>query len=126
MKTIIAGSRSITSLSIVNAAVAASGFTVSEVVSGGARGVDILGEQWAAIRGVPVRVFPALWRRAGGTAVRGAGFARNQQMADYADALIAVWDGESRGTADMIRRAKNKGLKVFIYEQRAAKAQKEN
>lgn len=119
MKTIIAGSRSITSLSVVNAAVTASGFAVSEVVSGRARGVDILGEQWAAVRGVPVRGFPARWRRADGSVDRGAGFARNQQMADYADALIAVWDGESRGTADMVRRAKSRGLKVFVYEQRA-------
>ena len=118
MKTIIAGSRSITSMYVVNAAVAASGFTVSEVVSGRARGVDILGEQWASAHGVPVKGFPARWRRADGSVDRGAGSARNQQMADYADALIAVWDGESRGTADMIRRATSRGLKVFVYEQR--------
>jgi len=37
-------------------------------------------------------------------------------MAEYAEALIAVWDGESRGTRDMIFKASNTGLKVFIYD----------
>ena len=41
---------------------------------------------------------------------------RNQVMADHADALIAVWDGASKGTADMIDRAKKRGLKVFVYD----------
>ena len=36
-------------------------------------------------------------------------------MAQYADALIAVWDGESKGTANMITQARQKGLDVFIY-----------
>lgn len=36
-------------------------------------------------------------------------------MADYADALIAIWDGESRGTANMIEEAEKRGLKVFVY-----------
>lgn len=119
MKTIIAGSRGITRQAVVNAAVAASGITPTEVVSGEAAGVDTLGENWAKAHGVPVKGFPAKWRRADGSLGRGAGFARNQAMADYADALIAVWDGESRGTADMIGRAKRRNLKVFVYEPRA-------
>ncbi len=40
---------------------------------------------------------------------------RNQKMAEYADALIAVWDGESRGTKNMISLAKKLNLKCFIY-----------
>jgi len=38
------------------------------------------------------------------------------QMADYADALVAVWDGESRGTVHMICRAKENGLKVYVVD----------
>ena len=45
-----------------------------------------------------------------------AGKIRNQAMADAADALVALWDGNSGGTADMIRRARAAGLKVFVYK----------
>ena len=49
---------------------------------------------------------------------RAAGPRRNKQMAEYADALLAYWDGKSRGTKNMIELAKDKGLKigVKIYE----------
>lgn len=110
MKTIIAGSRKHTWWKTVYEAVEQSGFDITEVVSGGAAVVDALGEQWAHTHSVPCRVFHADWTRYG----RSAGPVRNQQMADYADALIAVWDGKSRGTADMIRRAELRGLKVFV------------
>ena len=41
---------------------------------------------------------------------------RNQQMSDYADALIAIYDGVSNGTKNMIEIAKKDGLEVFVYE----------
>lgn len=85
----------------VKAAIKASKFAITEVVSGGAKGVDSLGEVWAHSMGVPVKVFPADWDKHG----KKAGFVRNAEMAEYADALIAVWDGQSRGTYDMIRKA---------------------
>jgi hypothetical protein len=110
MKVIIAGSRGITSYSVVEAAVAASGFPVTEVVSGGARGVDELGEWYATQRGFPIKRFPANWGQFG----RAAGPVRNETMAKYADALVAVWDGESRGTADMINKAKLRNLKIHV------------
>lgn len=112
MKTIIAGSRGIVSPYVVAEAVRKSGFTVTEVVSGTARGVDQLGEHWAQRQRIPVKPFPADWDRHG----RAAGYVRNQQMAQYADALIAIWDGVSRGTKHMIDIAKDKGLKVFVYQ----------
>jgi hypothetical protein len=115
MRTIIAGSRGVTRQVEVDQAVALSGFEVTEVVSGTAAGADTLGERWAEARGVPVKQFPAQWIGPRGLD-RGAGHARNQLMANYADALIAVWDGRSRGTQDMIRRAKKRGLAVFIYD----------
>lgn len=111
MKTIIAGSRGITQLEAVERAVADSGFEIAEVVSGAARGVDTLGEVWAAQRGVPVQRCLADWDRYG----RRAGHVRNTRMAMYADALVAVWDGESRGTAHMIEQARTLGLKVHVH-----------
>lgn len=109
MKVIIAGSRTITDQNIVDHAVFNSGFRISEVVCGGARGVDRLGKQWA--RGyTPVKMFPADWDTHG----KAAGHIRNTQMAAYADALILVWDGESRGSADMIQKARAHDL--YIYE----------
>jgi len=114
MKTIIAGSRGITSHREVQAAIRASHFEITEVVSGKARGVDTIGEEWAEWKKIRVALFPARWRDRDGVFDRSAGFKRNEQMALYADALIAVWDGESSGTADMIEREEKHGLKVFV------------
>lgn len=71
---------------------------ITEVVSGSARGADLLGERWAKENGVPVRRFLADWKGLG----KYAGIARNNEMAAYADGLIAFWDGISKGTKNMI------------------------
>lgn len=111
MKVIIAGSRGFTNPAIVVAAIVKSKFVITEVVSGGARGIDRFGEMWAKANNVPIKQFIPDWATG-----RGAGFARNIEMADYAEALIAVWDGVSRGTAQMIREAKKRGLKVYVFQ----------
>lgn len=111
MKTIIAGSRTITDYDLVEKAVEESGFAVTEVVSGCARGVDNLGEEFARKWNLPVKQFHAKWKKHG----KGAGPMRNAEMGDYADALIAVTTGSS-GTQNMIEYAKKKGLKVFVKE----------
>ena len=113
-KLIIAGSRGITNLEVVREAVNAAGYTrgmVTEIVSGTARGVDRLGEELAAETGIPVKKMPADWDKFG----RSAGYKRNWQMVMYADALVAVWDGESKGTGHMIKLAQEKGLRVPIH-----------
>lgn len=112
MRTIVAGSRTITSLKDVDDAIHFSNFNPSVIISGGAKGVDSLGEQWAALHSVPLEVYPAEWDKYG----RGAGFKRNALMATKADALVAIWDGQSRGTNHMINIAKTMGLKLFVYE----------
>lgn len=95
-----------------------SGFDVSEVVCGMARGVDLLGKSWAEKEGVPVKEMPANWRPNGPKSKldRAAGYKRNIEMGNYSEALIAVWDGKSDGTRHMIWIAKVKGLKVFVKE----------
>lgn len=112
MRVIVAGSRSFTEADypLVREVCLASGYWYSEVISGGAHGVDLLGERFAAEIGVPVRRMLADWDRYG----RGAGPRRNEAMAKQANALVAVWDGASRGTADMIRRARSTGLLVYV------------
>lgn len=81
-----------------------------EIVSGTAKGADKLGEQYANERGYAVRQFPADWDKYG----RAAGYKRNAEMARYADALIAFWDGKSRGTKHMIDLAIDSGLMVSV------------
>lgn len=88
-------------------------YNVSDIewVTGKARGADTLGEMWAREAGAPVKEFPADWDRYG----KAAGYIRNEQMAKYADVLIAFWDGESKGTKHMIDLARKHGLEVHIY-----------
>lgn len=87
-----------------------------EIVSGGARGADALGEMYAREKGYSIKRFQAEWDRYG----KSAGPRRNEVMAKYADALLAYWDGESRGTKSMIELAKANGLKVGVYQYRTS------
>lgn len=85
---------------------------IEEVVSGCAKGADKFGEAWAEINHIPIKKFPADWKKYG----KRAGHIRNEQMARYGDALCAFWDTKSRGTKNMIDISKKYGLKVFISE----------
>lgn len=111
MKTIIAGSRSLTDIEYVVNAIRISNFNVTEVVSGAARGIDLLGEEWANIHNIPVSSHPANWKLYG---IK-AGFKRNAEMGDYANALIAIHDGVSKGTLHMIKYMKSIKKPVFVY-----------
>ena len=82
------------------------------IVSGGAKGVDSLGEIFAKEMGLDIVVFPADWKKYG----RSAGPKRNAQMADYATHLLSFWDGESKGTKSMISLAKKKKLMVKVVQ----------
>jgi len=113
MKTIIAGSRNITAAKSVEDAIKESGFEITEVVCGSARGVDTLGELWAKANKIPVRYFPAEWKKFG----LSAGHKRNAQMAEYAEALILVWDGRSKGSKSMRdlaeKTAEKRSFKIY-------------
>lgn len=111
MRTIIAGSRSCTSYKAIEAAMNVFGHHPSVVLSGTARGADRLGEEWAKLHGVPIEYYPANWDEYG----KAAGLIRNGEMAHNADALVALWDGQSRGTQHMIQVARERGLKVFVW-----------
>ncbi len=109
MKTIIAGGRDFTDYGHMCESLG-DAIGISEVVCGKARGADSLGERWAKEHDVPVKEFPANWNLYG----KSAGMRRNREMAEYADMLVAFWDGKSRGTANMIQNAKALGLKVLV------------
>lgn len=126
MKVIIAGSRSITDFETVKKAIECCPFSISEVVSGGAKGVDLLGEKYAGEENIPKEVFKPSWSNleVPGAIVKTnkygkynakAGIDRNEEMGDYADALIAVWDGKSKGTQHMIGYMEFLDKDVFIY-----------
>ena len=94
MKVIIAGCRTLIDYTFVKNEIDKLNLDITEVVCGEARGADTLGKQYAIEHNIPVKSFPADWSRLG----RAAGIIRNHQMGDYADYLIAFWDGKSRGT----------------------------
>lgn len=81
-----------------------------QIISGTARGVDQIGEAYAKAKGIECVRFPADWEKYG----KRAGYLRNQQMAEHADALVAFWDGQSRGTKHMIEIARSRHLTVRI------------
>lgn len=106
MKLIIAGSRDLDPRLVyvaIDAEIRSNRFPfamtdIIEGVSGTARGVDKVGEQWFQDHGISVKLFPANWSDNG----LSAGFIRNAEMSKYADVLLAIHDGKSRGTANMI------------------------
>lgn len=123
MKLIIAGSRTITDRSAVADAVGASpwrlesapidwSFIVDEVVHGGADGVDTIAGEMASHSDVDVTVFEPDYDAYSGQA---APIIRNEEMAEYGDALLAVWDGKSSGTRNMIEQALDRGLETYVY-----------
>lgn len=132
MKLIIAGSRSITDYATVRAAILGSGLWEAHkraivVVSGKAKGVDTLGEEFASKAGCKVLDKPADWdnikaqgavvkiRRDGKKYNALAGHWRNEEMAEIADELLLVWDGKSTGSLDMLHRMLEKGKPVHLY-----------
>lgn len=130
MRVIIAGGRTIKNVPLVFKAIESFNLNITEVISGTAGGVDKVGELWAQSKGIPVKRFPALWedlshpdaiirtRDDGSSYDVRAGGRRNGQMAEYAKPdghLIAIFDGESKGTSDMIEQSQEAGLEVHIY-----------
>lgn len=110
MKVIVAGGSDFKCIIAVHRAMYDSGFEITEVVTGGATGVDALAKSIAGICRHGHKEFIADWKSYGLI----AGPMRNRKMAEYADALVAVWDGKSKDTANMINQATNLNLDVHI------------
>jgi hypothetical protein len=111
MKVIIAGSRHMVyTPTIVEDAVNMSGFHILEEVCGMAPGADSFGAKWAYKKGIPIKNFPADWDTYG----KAAGFIRNQEMADYADALVLLIWNNSPGSLDMLNRMEILGKPYYV------------
>lgn len=85
-----------------------------EIITGGAKGIDTHAEQYAHARGIPVRIFRPAYEVLG----KWATLARNDQIVNAADIVVAIWDGTSRGTQYTIKRAMklNKPVKVYVVK----------
>jgi len=112
MKVIIAGSRNFEDYSLLKSTLdcMAEIYDDIEIISGGARGADRLGEQWARENSLKIHTFIPNWDGLG----KSAGYRRNEDMAKFGDALVCFWDCQSRGTEHMINLAKKYNLKIKV------------
>ena len=85
----------------------------TEIVSGGARGIDTCAREYALANELKLTEFLPEYQRYG----KGAPLKRNLQIIDYADLVLAFWDGKSRGTKYVIAACKkrNKQVQVFLF-----------
>lgn len=115
MRISIAGSRTITDAALVNRIIGLVPWVkyISEEGCGMAAGVDSLGAEWAKQSGIPVVEFPP--RLADWDTFWEAAYARNQEMADWCNSAILIWDGLSNGTQDMARRVAKADKLLRIY-----------
>lgn len=85
-----------------------------ELVSGHAKGADLLAERYAEENDVPIHVIKPVWKTYG----RAAGPIRNRQMLDYAreatPLVVAFWDGKSKGTKNTIDTASSLKIPVKV------------
>lgn len=111
MKLIIAGSRSITNHGTLARAIDSTKIKPTKIIIGNAKGVDTLAENYAAIKEIPCEIIDAPWDLYG----RPAGAVRNDRITNEADALLAIWDGQSSGTKELIKMMNKKNKMVFLY-----------
>lgn len=85
------------------------------IISGGAIGPDLFGEEWARNNGINVKIFKPDWVKYG----KKAGFIRNEDIIKNSDVCLAIWDGESHGTKNDFDWCKkyNKELLIFNYKE---------
>lgn len=110
MKVIIAGTRSISVMpSDIESYLSEHLNSITEIVSGGAKGVDSSGEEFAKSKGIKIVRFLPDWNSYG----KSAGPIRNRSMAKYGDLLLLIWDGSSKGSANMKAEMKKLGKPVI-------------
>ena len=84
----------------------------TEIVSGGAKGIDSDAANYALERGIKLTVFQPDYARY----KRGAPLKRNMQIAEYADECIAFWDGKSKGTMHTVELFRKLGKNVTVIK----------
>ncbi|MBE6598818.1 MAG: DUF2493 domain-containing protein [Ruminococcaceae bacterium] len=112
MKLAIIGSRTITAADLPHDLAYYLPPDTTEIVTGGAKGIDTSAAEFAEQRGIKLTVFPPQYPRFG----RSAPLRRNEQIADYADGALAFWDGRSRGTMHTVGLFRTHGKPVVLLE----------
>lgn len=107
MKAAIIGSRSLTEINIEDYLPS----EITEIVSGGEKGIDTLARKYSEKHGIKLTEFLPNYKRYG----RGAPLKRNLQIIDYADVIIAFWDGTSKGTKFVIDTCQKRKKKIQVY-----------
>ena len=107
MKTAIIGSRKLKT-DVINEYVPDG---TDEIVTGGASGIDACAEEYAKQNGIKLTVFQPNYKRYG----RGAPIIRNMEIVEYADCVVAIWDGASRVTKNVIDECRKKGADVRVF-----------
>lgn len=110
MKLSIVGSRSFSDYALLKASILKSFPEVSIVVSGGAKGADQMGQKFAEDMNLKTEIYLPDWKRYG----KGAGIVRNTLIVKNSHALIAFWDGTSRGTKKTIAISRALGKRLII------------
>ncbi len=106
MKLLIAGSRSITDFDLAPYIPE----DVTEIISGGADGIDTLAEKYADEHRISKHIILPEYSKYG----KAAPILRNRVMVDLADAILVIWDGKSRGTRSTVNYAKEKGKNLTV------------
>lgn len=89
----------------------------TEVVSGGARGVDSVAAHEAVLQGLGVRIFYPDYEFYGASAP----LKRNYEIVKYSDEIVAFWDGKSTGTMHTVSIAKENNKPVTVHKSRLDK-----
>ena len=107
MKTAVIGSRGLT----VNNLGEYLPDGTTEIVSGGAKGIDTCAKEYALAHDIKLTEFLPDYKQFG----RAAPLKRNLQIIEYADIVLAFWDGKSRGTKYVIDNCRKKGIEIKVY-----------
>lgn len=119
----VIGSRTCTDKDLVFRVLDKNKDKIGLIVSGGCRGPDSFGTEWATERGIPFLVFPAKWKTDDGKFDRSAGMRRNRHIIQASEVVIAFFDGCSKGTSNSLEIAKQLNKPVSIIPFTPAKTE---
>lgn len=83
----------------------------TEIVSGGAKGIDTIAAEYAKSKGIPLTEFLPDYK----LYKRGAPLKRNIQIIEYSDTVVAFWDGKSHGTKYVIDQCHKMGKPIQVF-----------
>ena len=106
MKLLVAGSRSIKKYDLEKLVPK----QTTLIITGGAEGVDAIAEEYADKKRLSKLVLRPRYSLYG----RGAPLKRNEEMLEFCDAALVIWDGRSRGSRYTIEQAKKMGKQVTV------------